>query len=306
MILPRHLGGPAPALHVPVLLHQLRDLVRELVGLRPRGRLGVDSARILGTARAREAAAARVLADALVNLVLQADGVCKAALGVRGAEGVLVRHLDADEAVGEVRVGERPVLESPALVREDHLDKEHVGKGVANRLVDEVTAGGKDVERVLLRWGLGLGFPEGAEGVRREDDGAVAVRLKVDTDVELERLVMEVLNARGGTDDGKLEVLLDVGGAGAVRICRLDDTDAELVLEIGRSDEVTDEGGRERGNAVTVEHEETSLGVDPVVNQTIGVSVKRTAAKARSGAGSRGRLLPCLDEICTALSSVRF
>ena len=226
------------------------------------------------------------------------------ALGVRGAEGVLVGDLDADETVGEVGVSNGPVAEGPVLVGEDDFYEQHVGEGVADGLVDEVADGGEGIEGVLLRGRLGLGLAEGAEGMGREEDRSVAVGLEVDANVELEGLMMEMLHASGSARNGEMEVLLDVGGASAVGVGGLDDADAELFLESSRTDEVADERRGERGDAVTVEHEKAFLGIDPVVYEAVGVSVEGAASDTWRRARRRGRLLAGLDKIRTALRKV--
>ncbi|KND90179.1 hypothetical protein TOPH_05174 [Tolypocladium ophioglossoides CBS 100239] len=227
--------------------------------------------------------------------------MAEAALGVGGLEEVLVTDLDAHEAVREVRVGHGPVLESPSLVGEDDLDHEHVGDGVADGLVDEITNGGERLEGVLLCGRLRLLRPEDAHRLLGEDDGAVAVGLEVDANVELARGVVQMLDTRGRADNGELQVLLDVVGAGTVGVSSLDNTNTEVVLQTSGVDEVANEGGGERRNAIAVQHEESSVRIDPVVNETVSIAIERAASHTKDGLRVLGSSLLGLDKVGTAL-----
>jgi hypothetical protein len=127
-------------------------------------------------------------------------------------------------------------------VSQDDLDHEHVRDGIAHGLVDEIADGSQRLERVLLGGGLGLLLLEDAQSVLREDDGAVTIGLELHADIELAGGVVKVLNTGGGAYDWELEVFLDVGGASTVGVGRLHDTDAKIVLETSRTDQVADEG----------------------------------------------------------------
>jgi hypothetical protein len=81
------------------------------------------------------------------------------------------------------------------LVCKHHLDKQEVRERVTHRLVDQVDTGAQNVERLLLARVPGLVLLNRVECVLREDDRAVSVGLKVDTNVELLRCVVEVLDA---------------------------------------------------------------------------------------------------------------
>jgi hypothetical protein len=133
----------------------------------------------------------------------------------------------------------------------------------------------------------------------------VTVGLKVNTNVELASSVVQVLHAGGSEDNGELEVLLDVVGAGTVGISGLNNTDAEVISKASRANKVADERGIERRNAVAVEHEETSIGVDPVVDQTIGITIERAASSARNRLGARGSSLFGLDKVGSRLRGIR-
>lgn len=75
-----------------------------------------------------------------------------------------------------------------------------------------------------------------------EDDGAVAVGLEVDADVELCSGVVQPLYAGGGADYREAERLLDVLCAGSVGVGGLDDADFEIIAQLCIASEVTDEG----------------------------------------------------------------
>ncbi|PNY27137.1 Uncharacterized protein TCAP_02931 [Tolypocladium capitatum] len=263
----------------------LGHLVRQLVRFGPGRRLGIHAAGVLGAAGAGKGASAGVLPNDVVDLVLCAGRVAEAALGVGGLEEVLVANLDAHETVGEVGVGHGPILESPPLVGEDDLYHEHVGDGVADGLVDEITNGGERLEGILLCGGLRLLLPEDAHRLLGEDDGAVAVGLEVDANIELARRVVQMLDTRGRADNGEF----------------LDNTNTEVVLQASGVDEVANKGGGERRNAIAVQHEESSVGVDPVVDETVSIAVERAASRARDGLGVLGSSLLGLDKVGTAL-----
>lgn len=81
---------------------------------------------------------------------------------------------------------------------------------------------------MLLRGRLGLGVLNDLQGILGECHCAVAVGLKVDTDVEAQSGVVEMLDTGVGADDGELQDLFDVICAGAVGVGGLDDTDLQL------------------------------------------------------------------------------
>jgi len=151
-------------------------------------------------------------------------------------------------------------------VREDGFDEEEVRERVPDGLVDEVVAGLEGVEGGGLGGGFGFRFADGADGGAREDDGAVAVGLEVDANVESSGGVVEVLDARRGADDGQREDLVDVVCACAVGVGGLHDADLEGGGEASGLGEVAEEGGCEGGDAVAVEEDEARGGVGGVVD----------------------------------------
>ena len=103
--------------------------------------------------------------------------------------------------------------------------------GVANSLVDQIGDGCQCFQGILLGGRLRLLLAENANGFLGEHDGTVAVCLEVDTNVELARSVVKVLDTSGSENHRELEVLLNVCGAGSVCVRGLDDADAEVVLQ---------------------------------------------------------------------------
>ena len=265
-------SSPSPVLN-PGLTNQPGDLPRQIIRLPPRGRLGINPHRLLRPARARKRPPLFIFPHESVDLVLDADGRLEAAFGIDGDEEVAIGDLDAHEPIGQVRVGGTPLLGPPALVREDDFDKEEVGEGVADGLVDEADEGAERLQRGVLGGGLGFVFAEAFEGRVGEEDGAVAVGFEVDADVEFGRGVVEVLDARVGADDGQLEVVRDVFGAGAVGVRRLYDADLES-RETGALGEVADEEGGQSGDAVAVEEAEAVFRVDKVVDYSVSIAVE--------------------------------
>lgn len=235
-----------------------------------------------------------------VDLVLHPDGRLEPAFGIDRDEDVPIRDLDAHEPVGQVRVGGIPLLGPPALVREDDFDEEEVGEGVADGLVDEVDEGAEGFEGGALGGGLGFVFAEAFEGRVGEEDGAVAVGFKVDADVEFGRGVVEVLDARVGADDGQLEVVRDVVGAGAVGVRGLYHADLEF-RETGALGEVADEECGQSGDAVAVEEAEAVFRIDEVVDYSVSITVERCTACEWAGLRRGRSALAGFDKICAAL-----
>ena len=120
------------------LFHNPGHLLRQIIRLPPRRRLGVHPNRILCPARSGKTPTVLILADQSVDLRLHARRTFEFPFGVEGLEDVAVCDFDAHEPVWEVGVGEVPFLGAPAFVGEDDFDEEEVGEGVADGLVDEV------------------------------------------------------------------------------------------------------------------------------------------------------------------------
>lgn len=124
---------------------------------------------------------------------------------------------------------------------ENDFDEEEVGQGVANGLIDKVYAGAEDFEGFFLTRIAGFVGGNGVESVVGEDDGAVAVGLEVDADVELFGGVVEIFDTGGSAVDLELQVFFYVFGGCAIGVCSLDNPDLELVCEVGLADEVSKE-----------------------------------------------------------------
>lgn len=290
-----------PCLQATVLLHNTRDLVGKFVSLGSSGRLCVHAASVLCTTGTSKRTSAGVLSDTLIDLVLGTCGMAEAALSIGRLEGVLVGNLDANEAVGEIRVGGGPVLESPALMGKNHLDHQHVRERIAHGLVDEIANSGKSVESVLLSRRLRLSLTESPHGILAKQHSAVAVGLEIRANIKLESSVVQVLDAGGCAHDGQSEMLLNVVGASTVCIGRLNNTDTKVIFQTSRSDEIADERSSQSRNTVAVQHEETGIGVGVVVDQAVGIAIEGAVASTRDGLGRSGCALLGLDKVCSAL-----
>lgn len=132
----------------------------------------------------------------------------------------------------------------------------------------------------------------------------MTVCLEVDTDIETSSSVVQVLDTSGGADHVQTQVLLHVSGGGSVGVCRLDNTNVELLDQTGLASEVGDEGGGKCSYAVTVQQAEDVLLVLEVEDDTVGITVERTTAVQRACLGRRGCTLAGLDEVCSTLESV--
>jgi hypothetical protein len=283
------------------LLHDLSDLVSEFISLGASSSLSIDTARVLSTTGSSKGSGTSVLLNTLVDLILSTHRVAEAPLSIRGLEQVLVANFNANKTVREVIVGHGPIFESPALVGENDFNHEHIGNSIANGLVDEIADGSEGVESILLGRRLRLGLTESTDGLLREDNSTVTISLEVNTNVELTSSVVQMLHTSRSEDDGKLKVLLNIVRAGTVGIGGLNNANAEVISKAGRSNEVTNERGIERRNTIAIEHEEACLRIDPVVNQTIGITIERAASGAGDGLrAGRGSLLR-LDEVRSRL-----
>lgn len=171
---------------------------------RRRSSLGVDTDAVLGTTWADKATALLNLEDSLVNARLEADRRRELALSVGRVEDVTVGNLDLDETVGEVLVAGVPLLGAPAPVGKNNLDEKHVRKRITNGLVDELGQGNEVLDSAVLVGALRLGLLQSRNRVVREQNSAVAVGLKVDANVIVERGVVEVLDTGGGASDGQV------------------------------------------------------------------------------------------------------
>ena len=158
---------------------------------------------------------------------------------MRGANGVVSGnpiHLELPR--GQVGVDGCPVLEGPAFAPQDALDKQDPGQGVPDSLVDyerkshDVRASvGRSPGALLLL--LLLMFRSAAlrviEQSGAEDHCPVAVGLKVDADVELDGLGVEVLHPRLGHGGLDAEALPEEPSRGAVGVGGLDDPEGEAL-----------------------------------------------------------------------------
>jgi hypothetical protein len=232
---------------------------------------------------------------------LEADGRLQLTLGVVGLEDRAGVDLDTNETRGQVGVGSEPLLGGPAFVSEDSLNEEHIGESITNSLVDKVGKSLQALQRMLLSWRLGLGVLDDFQSGLRESDGAVTVGLEVNTDVEPQGGVVEMLHTSIGANDGKLEDLLDVVGAGTIGIGGLNDTDLQLLRNTSIASEIADERGRKSGDAVAIQEAEDVALVNEVVDQTVSIAIQGGASIEGSGLGGRRSTLLRLDIVRTAL-----
>ena len=168
-------------------------------------------------------------------------------------------------------------------MRKDYLNKEEVGEGVPNRLVDKLRESAKDFERFALGRRLGLVLSNPLERKIREDHCPMAICFEVNAYVKLRGGVMEVFDTSGSADNRKLKMGGDVVCACAIGICRLDDAHLELFRETSAASEVSDEKSGKSGNAITVEEVKNGVGVDEVVHDAVCIAVQRGAAAERGG-----------------------
>jgi hypothetical protein len=186
-------------------------------------------------------------------------------------------------------------------VGKDGLDKEHIGESITDSLVDQISQSLEALQGVLLGRRLGLGILDSLHSILREGHGAVAVSFKVDTDVKAESGVVKVLHTGVGADDGKLEHLFNVVRAGTVGVGGLDDANLELLGNASVASKVANERGGESGNTVTVQKAENVALVDKVVNQTVSITVQRSAAIKDASLGRGGSALLGLNVVGTTL-----
>jgi hypothetical protein len=86
--------------------------------------------------------------------------------------------------------------------------------------------------------------------------------------------VVEIFHSSRRAGDRKTKVLLDIVGSCAIGVCRLHDTNLDLVRETGCSYEIAKEGCDKRSNAVTIEESEHVLVVLEVVHNAIGITIE--------------------------------
>ena len=82
---------------------------------------------------------------------------------------------------------------------------------------------------MLLSWRLWLLGADGADSLLGEDDGAVAVGLEVDADIEFGGSVVKPLDTSWCANGWELECLGDIVGGCAVGVSSLDDTNLQLI-----------------------------------------------------------------------------
>lgn len=284
-----------------VMLHQLGNQASQFVCLPTLRRLRVHTDGILSSTRPSEGTSLLVLHDQGVDLTLESGRLNQPTLSIGGNERSTVRDLNTNEAVGKIGISVEPFLGAPALVRKNDLDHEHIGKGIADSLVDELNESLQVVEVLLLSGRVRLAGVNVRDGAVGEDDGSVAVGLKVDSDIKLGSSVVEMLDTGGGALDGEPELLGNVCGGGAVGIGGLHNTDVEV--DTSALSQVADKASGEGSNLVTIEKTEMAIDIVKVVDQAVGITVKRSVAGVVPDLSSRGKALVRLDEIGTTLKT---
>ena len=288
-------------LNASSLLDDSSHLLSKVISLTTRSSLSINADSILRTRSTSKRSSILELGNQGIDLGLDTLWLNKLALRISGLEEVTVADLNTHQAVWEVGVGKIPLSWSPGLVCENNLNKKHIRQSISNSLVDQVVEREEGIQSVLLCRRLWLLGANGADSLLGEDDGAVAVGLKVDTDVELGSGVVEPLDAGWGANGWETEGLGDVVGGGTVGIGSLDDTDLQVFCELGLACKVTDEGGRKSSDLVAVEETETVLWVLEVVDDSVGVTVEGATAVVWLGLERWWSTLLGLDEVCTAL-----
>lgn len=268
--------------------------------------LGIDTHRIFRATCTGKASALVVAGLEGLDLGLEAWGRLELALGIVSLEDGAVCNLHANKSRGKVGVSSKPFLGAPALVSKNSFDQEHVGDGITDRLVDQVSKSLEALKGALLGRRLGLSVLNGLQGGLGESNGTVTVGLEVDANVEAQGRMVQMLNTSVGANRRQLQDLLDVVRAGTIGVSGLDDADLELLRNSSAPRKITDEGGRKGGNAVTVKQSESVALVDEVVHDTIGVTIQRgTAVKSSCLGGRRGTLFR-FDIIGTTLETSQY
>lgn len=279
------------------------DTGSKIVRFRAACCLGIDTHRIFRATCTGKTSALVVAGLERLNLSLQAGGRLELALGIVSLEDGAVCNLHADKSRGKVGVSGKPFLGAPALVSKNSFDKEHVGDGITDRLVDQVSESLEALKGALLGRRLRLGVLNGLQGGLRESDGTVTVGFKVDANIEAQGRMVQMLNTGIGANGRQLQDLLDVVRARTIRISSLDDADLELLRNSSAARKIADEGGRKSGNAVTIKQPESVALVDEVVHDTIGITIQRgTAVKSSCLGGWWGPLFR-FDIIGTTLEA---
>lgn len=235
------------------LANSVGDAGGQIVRLRPASGLSIDTHSILGTTGTSETATLVVSRLQRLDLGLETSRGLQLALGIVSLEDRAIVDLNAHKPGGQIGIGTQPLLGGPALVSEDSLDKEHIGQGVTDSLVDQIGQSLKAFQGTLLSRRLRLGVLDHLERIIGEGDGAMSVGLEVDTDIKAKGSVVKVLHTCVGANDGKLQYLLNVVGTRAVSVGGLNDTNLEIMGNTGATSQVTNERSSKSGNAVTVE-----------------------------------------------------
>mmetsp|Transcript_92048 Transcript_92048/g.260195 ORF Transcript_92048/g.260195 Transcript_92048/m.260195 type:complete len:364 (-) Transcript_92048:487-1578(-) len=268
-------------------------------GLKRRG-LGVDPHHVFGAARAHEGPALRMQPDECVDLGLKPLRLHTDALRVSGLEQRSVGDLDLDLPVGQVRVHRQPLRAGPVQRAQDDLHRQHDRNRVANGLVDEIAHGQQPTRRGA---GLAAALRCRRDALREglaEERGAVAVRLEVYADIQLQSGVVAVLHARLGAEDVvRPHRLHRLASGGPVGVGRLHEAQAEA-LDASLSEQLRQEVGQQQRDAVPVQQLEGAGVGEEEIHDPVRVAVQGDKALARAHAHAAGRRLLYLHEVSPA------
>lgn len=291
-------------LNAASLLNNSRHLLGQVISLASGCSLGIHANGVLSSTGASEGPAILKLGYQGIDFGLNTLWLDELALGVGGLKEVSIADLNAYQAVWKIGVSKVPLSWSPGLVCEDDLNQKHIREGVSNGLVDQVVECEKGIQSVLLTWRLWVLGADSSNGLLGEYNGAVTVGLKVNADVKLGGSMVEPLHTGWCADSWQLEGLGDVVGAGAVGVSSLNNTDLQLVSELGLASKVANKGSGQSGNLISVQKSETVLWVLKVVDDSVCVSIEGAAAVVWLSFQSWRSSLLGLYEIGTTLKVV--
>jgi hypothetical protein len=139
------------------------------------------------------------------------------------------------------------------------------------------------------------------ERLMGEQNSPMPVGLKVHTNAEALRGVMEVLHTRRGTFDR--QAASKVFSRVAVGISGLHNADFNLACKAGALDHIGKIPGNKSRNLVAVKQTELPPVVDVVVDQPISIAIKATRAlqDLQVFGDARRKPLLCLDKVCAGL-----
>lgn len=155
-------GARSRALRVKIK-DQTADPVSEFIRLGASSSFGIDTDNILSSRGTHKRASVPELEHNSINSILESRRLDQLALGVHSLEDRAVLDNNLDQTVGKVGVGLVPDLGGPLSLGQDGLDKEKVGEGITDSLVDDIRKGAEGADGNSLSWGRALGRVDGLE-----------------------------------------------------------------------------------------------------------------------------------------------